>query len=137
MDKKVELTEYEKQAKERIRFVVDQFCGGSQQKLADIADVNKGSVSQYLNGKNTPSTFTAEKICRPFGLDPVWLMGFDVPMIRPQTLRSDSGDMSDPRNLILQEIVAVLDKMNKESLERVDNFVKKVYEIQNAEEELK
>lgn len=137
MDKKVELTEYEKNAKERIRFVVDQFCGGSQQKLADIADVNKGSVSQYLKGKNTPSTFTAEKICRPFGLDPVWLMGFDVPMIRPQTLHSDSGDMSDPRNLILQEIVAVLDKMNKESLERVDNFVKKVYDIQIAEEELK
>lgn len=137
MEKKYELTKFEKQAQERVQLIVNQYCGGSQQKLADIASVNKASISQYINGKNVPSTFTAEKLCKPFGLNPVWLMGFDVPMQPPQTLGPDSGDMSDGRNLYYQEIIPVLQKLSKENLHKVVSYAEKLYDIQLAEDELK
>ena len=48
--------------------------------MADKTGVAKASISQYVNGRNVPSNITARKICEPFGINPAWLMGFDVPM---------------------------------------------------------
>ena len=62
MEKKKTLSEYEEIARKRIKQLVDKYCNGSQQIFADRTGLNKASVSQYINGKNTPSTKTAEKI---------------------------------------------------------------------------
>ena len=50
----------------------------SQQDLADISGVNKASISQYLHGKNIPSSISAVKMARVLRCRPEWLMGFDV-----------------------------------------------------------
>lgn len=137
MEKKYELTKFERQSQERIQLIVEQYCGGNQQKLADIAKVNKASISQYINGKNVPSTFTAEKLCLPFGLNPVWLMGFDVPMYQSQTLGEDSGDMSDGRNMYYQEIIPIIKKLSDDNLHRLIRYAENLYNVQIAEDELK
>lgn len=80
MEKKKDLTRYERQAKERIIFLIDKYCSGSQQRFADLTGINKASVSQYVNGKNTPSNLTAGKIAFAFNVNAPWVMGFDVPM---------------------------------------------------------
>ena len=49
-------------------------------ELARLSGINKASVSQYLNGSHTPSNFSAAKMGPILGVNPVWLMGFDVPM---------------------------------------------------------
>lgn len=79
MERKSTPTKYESQAKERIIALIDEFCNGSQQQLADKTGVNKASISQYVNGKNVPSNLTAKKLCAPFNINPAWIMGFDVP----------------------------------------------------------
>lgn len=76
MEKKKTLSEYEEIARKRIKQLVDKYCNGSQQIFADRTGLNKASVSQYINGKNTPSTKTAEKIAAAFHCDPEWVMGF-------------------------------------------------------------
>ena len=81
MERKSVPTELERKARERIQKLVNDYCSGSQQELSNRTGVAKASISQYVNGKNVPSNFTAEKLGRPFRISPAWLMGFDVPMI--------------------------------------------------------
>ena len=80
MNKKTDLDKYEIQARERISYLIRKYCDGSQQRFADLTGLNKASVSQYVNGKNTPSNLNAAKIGHTFGVNPAWVNGFDVPM---------------------------------------------------------
>ena len=92
MERKTEPTKFEIQARQRINDVISEYCNGSQQELANRTKVAKASISQYVNGKNVPSNVTAMKLCAPFGLNPAWLMGFDVPKIK---------EPDDPKKIIL------------------------------------
>lgn len=80
MDKKEKLTKFEQQTRDRISKLIQEECDGSQQRFADKTGLNKASVSQYVNGRNTPSNLTAKRIADAFGVNPAWVMGFDVPM---------------------------------------------------------
>lgn len=50
------------------------------QELSDKADVGKASISQYLNGSHKPSNISSQKMAEVLDVNPLWLMGFDVPM---------------------------------------------------------
>lgn len=78
MDKKSELSPWEKTCMRRIRQLIDEHCGGSQQRFVEKTGLNKGSVSQYVNGKNVPSGTNVYKIATAFHVDPDWVMGLDV-----------------------------------------------------------
>ena len=69
----------QKQATERIKKLVSDF--ESQQEFADYCGISKFSVSQYVNGTNAPGNVTAAKIGERLHVNPLWVMGFDVPMI--------------------------------------------------------
>lgn len=76
MKRKSEHNEFSILAMKRMNEIVEEFGDGSQQRIADRTGVNKGSISSYCNGRNVPNNLTAKKICEPFGLSPLWLMGF-------------------------------------------------------------
>lgn len=50
----------------------------TQQELANKSGVNKSSISQYVNGHNSPSIDTAERLSKVLGVNPLWLMGYLV-----------------------------------------------------------
>lgn len=50
------------------------------QALSNASGVNKSSISQYLNGSHSPSNISSEKMAKILNVNPLWLMGFDVPM---------------------------------------------------------
>ena len=77
-----EPTKIEKQSRERIIRLIQDYCDGSQQRFVEKTGINKGSVSQYVNGSNVPSSLRAMKIADIFNVSPAWVMGFDVPMER-------------------------------------------------------
>lgn len=52
------------------------------QELADRSGVSKASISQYVNGSHAPGNISAKKIGKVLEVEPMWLMGFDVPMNR-------------------------------------------------------
>ncbi len=104
MDRKSEPTKYSVQAKERIAYIINVYCNGSQQQLSEKTGINKGSISQYVNGRNVPSNITAKKIADCFNIEPAWVMGFDVPMerkasssaaVHTHTLTPDESDLID------------------------------------------
>lgn len=51
----------------------------SQQEFADYCGISKFSLSQYVNGTNTPGNVNAAKIAKKMRVNPLWVMGFDVP----------------------------------------------------------
>ena len=42
--------------------------------------IPKSSLSNYLSGKRTPNQEQLSVISDPYGINPAWLMGYDVPM---------------------------------------------------------
>ena len=78
MNKTKELSPWEKTCMRRIKQLIDVYCDGSQQRFVEKTGLNKGSVSQYVNGKNVPSGSNAQKIAEAFGVDPNWVMGYDI-----------------------------------------------------------
>lgn len=50
------------------------------QELANESGVSKSSISQYLNGSHKPSNISSGKMAKVLDVNPLWLMGFDVPM---------------------------------------------------------
>ena len=78
MDKKKEMSPYEKTCMQRINYLIANYCGGSQQRFVERTGLCKASVSQYVHGRNVPSGTNAEKIAAAFNVDPAWVMGFDV-----------------------------------------------------------
>lgn len=57
--------------------------GISQQKLADLSGIKKESISQYVNGHHKPSNLSAGIIGNILGVNPMWLMGYEVDMLAP------------------------------------------------------
>ena len=77
--KKTQTSEQKRISQERIRQLIADYANGSQQDFADACGIAKASISQYVNGSNAPGNVTAAKIANRYHLDPLWVMGFDVP----------------------------------------------------------
>lgn len=67
---------------QRLRFAIDR-AGLKAQDLANRSGIGKSSISQYLSGSHAPSNKSAGAMAEVLGVNPVWLMGFDVPMNAP------------------------------------------------------
>lgn len=78
MNKTKELSPWERTCMRRIQKLIDEYCDGSQQRFAEKTGLNKGSVSQYVNGKNVPSMANVEKISAAFGVDVDWILAYDA-----------------------------------------------------------
>lgn len=74
----VELMKNEITAK-RLRLALDN-ASMKPQELAEKSKVSKSSISQYVNGSHAPSNISAGKMGKVLGVEPLWLMGFDVSM---------------------------------------------------------
>lgn len=86
------LTEIERNSQKRIKQLIDSKCGGSQQAFADRVGIGKSSVSQYVNGTNFPTNVRAKQIADVFGVSPMWIMGFDVPMDNEEIIANSKTD---------------------------------------------
>ena len=135
MKKKYEQTRFDKQAQERIKFVIDTYFGGSQQELAEKCNIHKASVSQYVNGKNVPSNLTAEKICNPLKLNPAWLMGFDVPMRDDFPIGMPPAQIAEITRFT--DLSVLYNKLSDANRQKLVFYAEKLYDIQQAEDELK
>ena len=72
----------------RLRLALDK-KGFSAQELSDKSGVSKASISQYVNGSHKPSNISAQKIGICLDVNPLWIMGFDVPMNDDKIVAND------------------------------------------------
>lgn len=101
------------------------------QDVANLSGINKASISQYVNGTNSPSNLTASKLSKVLGVSPMWLMGFDFDKNgKPKSSESDSrldceiapykptpGDHA--RESKIGKIIVELSQMNDGQLDRL------------------
>ena len=66
------------------------------QELADRSGVSKASISQYVNGSHAPSNISSGKMGKILSVNPLWLMGFDVPREENVTDIPVSPEKSEP-----------------------------------------
>lgn len=109
----------EKISRERIIYIINTFCDGNRMELARRANIGKSSISQYVNGTNAPGNITAAKIGSAFGIDPMWVMGFDVPMERASNLEEDMYKLAEEK-----QILDLLSQMTDEEKKALYNYMK-------------
>jgi len=66
-------------SKLRLRELMDYF-NINQTELCNRTGLQKSALSNYLNGDRDPRQDQISLIADPFGINPAWLMGYDVSM---------------------------------------------------------
>ena len=97
-----------------------------QAELCDRANISKSTLSEYLKGKYEPKQDKIFLMAQALNVDPVWLMGYDVPMEKkeqpeqkssPGELQLTEGEKAFIkllRRLPLEERAVVLDQILSE-----------------------
>ena len=104
--------------KERFEQVLSK-KGITARELAERSAVNETSISQYVNGHHKPSNISSGRMAEVLGVDPLWLMGYDVPMIptgaaaaglRDGALLAKINQLSDRDKKVVEQMVdSILD----------------------------
>lgn len=58
-------------------------AGLKAQDLVERTGIAKASISHYVNGYYCPTASKARRIGEVLGVNPLWIMGFDVPKYAP------------------------------------------------------
>lgn len=90
--------------------------------------LSKSTLSQYVNGVQSPDQNRIYLLAKTFGVSEAWLMGFDVPMIESEHSKSASS--------IVEEIAKVSSKLEEPRQKIVLDTAKEQHQEQEAEKVL-
>lgn len=90
------------------------------QELANKSGVSKASISQYINGSHAPSNISSGKMGKVLGVNPLWLMGFDV------TMNKDITSPETAKNINLIYKFSMLNERDKKIvINMIDSMIEK------------
>ena len=113
------------------------------QELSTRSGLNKASISQYINGTHAPSNISAGKMAAVLNVNPVWLMGYDVPMARDTMQGPVSYYMDEETAALAQEMFEDPDmrslfsmkrNMDPKQFQNYINFMKAQYALEHPED---
>lgn len=81
----------------------------SRYRLSKNSGIPQTTLADYCTGKYPPSPDNLNKIANALGVNPLWLLGYDC----------SRGAIID----IKSEIIDLLDKMNKQQLQKLKKFL--------------
>ncbi len=99
----------------RITFILN-LRGMKAQDLSYKTGINKASISQYVNGNHCPSNDKAQLMADVLKVNPLWLMGFDVPMV-------ESDNSSGERTKLYNDLICRYSKLDDNAKNLVDNLI--------------
>ena len=119
---------YEKTAK-RMREALER-AEISAKDLSIKSEVPEASISQYVNGHHKPSNISAGRMAEYLNVNPLWLMGFDVPMEAEPEKKYEYYLNEETKELVdflhsHPEYKVLFDASRKVKLEDID-FVKRM-----------
>lgn len=120
----------------RLKETMDE-CGIISQELADKSGVHKSSISQYLSGSHKPSNISSGKMATVLNVNPVWLMGFDVPK---QITKIEIHHVPVLQNLLgedIAEMVSVLRLLGEDNRLKVRKYAMALLNAQEGDELLR
>ena len=72
-----------------------------QTDLARATGLGKGGISNYVIGRYEPKSNIISVLAEALNVDPVWLMGYDVPMERKQP-SPDKQELTEGEKMVLE-----------------------------------
>ena len=72
----------------------------NQVDLCQRTGIPKSSMSMYLSGERSPRQNRLSQIAEKFNISEAWLMGYDVPMERTDSLSDETLSQKDKRDLL-------------------------------------
>lgn len=78
-----------------------------QIELSEATEISRAQINEYIMGKCKPKQDKLYLIAKALNVNPMWLMGFDVPMDEETTP-------------IKKRVLHKIDELNEEQLEKVE-----------------
>ena len=75
--------------------------GMKQSELCEKTGIPKSAISQYISGSFEPKQDRLFIIAQALDVDPVWLMGFDVPMEKEKKNSPDEWQLTEREKMML------------------------------------
>lgn len=95
------------------------------QELSNKSGVGKSSISHYVNGTNEPHNKNAGLMADALGVNPQWLMGFDVEMQQNEaTMRRDYSESHRAFMLRIEELSKDMTEEQKEHILKYAKYIK-------------
>ena len=93
-----------------------------QADLCDKAKISKSTLSEYLKGRYVPKQDKIFLIAQALNVDPVWLMGYNVPMEKKQqpeqkTIPHTEDQLSEGEKLLLSLFRQIPEDRQTEALD--------------------
>ena len=117
---------------ERLSMLLESDPRSSTRIAADIG-ISKQALSYYRNGDRSPKASTALRIANYYGVDVVWLMGYDVPQ-RPEPTPEKPPDYV-PKTHEARTLAVGLDRLTPEQRERALKMVQLMFDQADIWEE--
>ena len=76
--------------------------GMKQSDLCEKTKIPKSAISQYVSGSFEPKQDRLFLIAQALDVDPVWLMGFDVPMEKEKKDSPSEPQLTEGETLLLE-----------------------------------
>ena len=106
-----ERNEYEKRSMERVRWLIDTYCEGSQAAFCERTGLHKSTVSKIVNNLHIPSKTSVEKIASVFLVSQEWVNGYDVPMRKTEAVSEKTASLPIytriPAHLALDQVIDI------------------------------
>lgn len=85
-----------------------------QSELVEKTGIGKSSISTYLSGEYEPKQRNIYKIAKALNVSEAWLMGYDVPMKRPEYHNTNQPEPTiAPELQELHELLSRLDPIDR------------------------
>lgn len=96
-----------------------------QAELCEIIKIPKSALSQYLAGSFEPKQDRLFLMSQALNVDPVWLMGFDVPMEKKEDkkISSDELPLTEGKKLILELFDRISEEEQVKAAQAIQAFM--------------
>lgn len=78
------------------------------EKAAERLNISRSTISSYITGARSPKTPVLKNIARAYNVDPVWLLGGDVPKYKE--VPASGEDLSDAQKQLMSLVATLSDE---------------------------
>ena len=93
--------------------------GMKQQDLVRLTGIGKSGISQYISGKFVPRQNATYAIAKALNVSEAWLMGFDVPIQRGETIKTVVTEEE-------RDFLKMFNKLDDSDKEHLKNYINNV-----------
>lgn len=93
----------------------------TQSKLSEISGINTSTISEYIKGKYDPSRSRIFEFSEILKVNPVWLMGFDIPA-REEAPKKSTRLTTFEKKQLLEKIKKKYKEKNKNVVAICDEY---------------